>query len=126
VVIQTNGDETVLKDARQFEFWTPSAETRDYLAKEGGQVAASEKWQDISNNDAVLQFGMLLHSNKNVLGYRRLEVWGQGSTRFKPGWWWTANVYTDYTAVDFAKFYDNYWQSHHPIFIEVIDNRGSR
>jgi len=127
VVIQTNGSETILKETRQLEFWTPSAKTKDYLHKEGGEVVATEKWEELSNDDAVLQFGELLHTNRdNILGYRRVENWGQGTTGFKPGWWWTVNVYADYSVVDFAKVYEGYWKSSRPVFIEVIDNRGSK
>ena len=93
VVVATNGNgATLTSETRQMEFWTPSAKTGEYLAKEGGEVVPGEKWQIISNDDSVIQFGMMLHTNQNVLGYRRVEVWGQGRTGFKPGWWWTMNV----------------------------------
>jgi hypothetical protein len=126
VLIQTNGYETVLNETRQLEFWTPSVKTKEYLNKKDGQVVAPEKWQEISNDDVVTQFGALLHSNKSVLGFRRVEDWGQGTTVFKPGWWWTVNVSTNYSVVNFAKVYESYWKSSHPVFIEVIDNRGSK
>ena len=125
VVVETNGNQTVLGETRQMEFWTPSAKTKDYLHQEGGKVADSERWQVIPNDDAVLQFGMLLHSNVSVLGYRRVETWGQGRTAFKPGWWWTLNVFTNYSVVDLAHTYQTYWKAPQPVFIEVIDNRGS-
>ena len=32
VVIEVNGNENVLGDTRQMEFWTPSVETKNYLA----------------------------------------------------------------------------------------------
>ena len=89
VVVQTNGDETILGETRQFEFWTPSAKTKDFLHQEDGQIVDTEKWQVLASDDAVLQFGTLLRSNTSVLGYRRVEVWGQGRTSFKPGWWWS-------------------------------------
>jgi hypothetical protein len=126
VVVATNGIQaTLMNETRQMEFWTPSAKTGDYLPKEGGEVAKNDKWQVISNDDPVLQFGMLLHTNANVLGYRRVEVWGQGRTGFKPGWWWTMNVFTNYSADDLAETYRNFWKSPQPLFVEVIDNRGS-
>jgi len=126
VVVQTNGDQTVLGETRQLEFWTPSARTGDYLHKEeGGVVAKDDKWQMITNDDAVVQFGAVLHSNLEVLGYRRVEVWGQGHTSFKPGWWWTVNVFTNSSTADLAQTYQNFWKSSQPLFIEVIDNRGS-
>jgi len=87
VVISTNGDQTILGDMRQFEFWTPSAKTKDYLDKEGGEVAAAERWEAIPSDDVVVQFGQMLHTNRNVLGYRRIEEWGQGRSNYKPGWW---------------------------------------
>ncbi len=125
-VVATNGNHgTLMAETRRMEFWTPSAKTKDYLRKKDGEVDDNDKWQVIASDDAVLQFGMLLHSNQNVLGYRRVEEWGQGRTDFKPGWWWTMNVYTDYTAVDLAHAYQNFWKTPQPVFVEVIDNRGS-
>lgn len=124
VVVTTNGSETVLGDYRQFEFWTPSVKTRDYLHTERGQVVELEKWEVLANEDPVLQFGTLLHSNKNVLGYRRVEVLGQGRTGFKPGWWWTVNVLTGYSAGDMGRIYQEFWKSPQAVFIEVIDNHG--
>jgi hypothetical protein len=114
-----------MNETRQMEFWTPSAKTAAYLQKEGGEVARNDQWQVIPSDDAVLQFGMMLHSNLNVLGYRRVEVWGQGRSDFKPGWWWTLNVYTNYSVGDLAEAYRNFWKAPQPLFVEVIDNRGS-
>jgi hypothetical protein len=125
VVVETNGNETVLGETRQMEFWTPSAGTKDYLHKDGGEVDPKDKWQVIPGDDTVLQFGFLLHSNVNVLGYRRVEVWGQGRSNFKPGWWWTMNVFTNYSVGDLAHTYQEFWKSSQPVFVEVIDNRGS-
>jgi len=126
VVVATNGNQaTMMAETRQMEFWTPSAKTGDYLRREGGEVANNDRWQVISNDDAVLQFGMMLHTNVNVLGYRRVEVWGHGRTGFKPGWWWTMNVHTNYSAADLAESYRNFWKAPQPLFVEVIDNRGS-
>jgi hypothetical protein len=125
IVVGTNGDQIVSGETRQMEFWTPCAETKNYLHKENGEVVDSEKWEVIPSDDAVVQFGEMLHSNQNVLGYRRVEVWGQGRTIFKPGWWWTLNVYTNYSVVDLAQAYQLYWKQSQPVFVEVIDNRGS-
>jgi hypothetical protein len=124
VVVQTNGDQTILGDTRQLEFWTPSVKTRDYLHKQGDEVVPTEKWEVLSNDDAVLQFGSVLHTNRNVLGYRRVEVWGQGRTSFKPGWWWTVNVLSNYSGGEMGRMYQQYWNSSQAVFIEVIDNRG--
>jgi hypothetical protein len=126
VVVPTNGNGgTLMAETRQMEFWTPSARTGDYLDREGGEVPTNDKWQVISNDEPVIQFGMMLHTNQNVLGYRRMEVWGQGRTGFKPGWWWTMNVYTNYSVSNLAGAYRNFWKSPQPVFVEVIDNRGS-
>jgi hypothetical protein len=124
ILIETNGNETIMPESRQLEFWTPSAKTKDYLHIENGQVVPTETWEVISNDDAVEQFGMVLHSNSSIIGYRRVEVWGQGKTSYKPGWWWTLNVFTNYTASDLARTYEGYWKSHQVLFVEVIDNRG--
>lgn len=123
-LVETNGNVTVMGDSRQLEFWTPSARTKGYLHMEDGQVVPTETWEVISNDDPVEQFGSMLHSNMNVLGYRRVEVWGQGRTSFKPGWWWTVNVLTNYSAGALAQAYEEFWKSHQTLFVEVIDNRG--
>jgi hypothetical protein len=125
VLVEANGRETVVGETRQMEFWTPSAKTKDYLHQASGEVAKNERWEVISNDDPVMQFGALLHSNLSVVGYRRVEVWGQGRSAFKPGWWWTLNVFTNYTVSDLAHTYQNHWKMNQPVFIEVIDNRGS-
>jgi hypothetical protein len=125
VVIETNGNQTVLGETRQVEFWTPSAKTQDYLHKVNGEFDHNEKWQVIPSDDVVTQFGMVLHSNQNVFGYRRVEEWGQGRTSFKPGWWWTMNVLTNYSVGDLSHIYREFWKSPQPVLIEVVDNRGS-
>jgi hypothetical protein len=125
IVIDTNGDQTILGDTRQLEFWTPSVKTKDYLRKDGGEVPDKEKWQVIASDDVVSQFGMVLHSNTAVFGYRRVEEWGQGRTDFKPGWWWTMNVTTNYSVADLAQIYKEFWKTPQTVFVEVIDNRGS-
>ncbi len=53
VLVATNGDITVLGPSRQLEFWTPAAETKDYLHKENGKVVQTEMWEVISNDDPV-------------------------------------------------------------------------
>jgi hypothetical protein len=126
VLVATNGDVTVLPESRQLEFWTPSAETKDYLHKENGKVIPMETWEVLSNDDPNVQFGTLLKSNPSVLGYRRIPVWGQGQTPYKPGWWWTLNVFTSYTPSDLGHTYDDFWKSHQFLFVEVIDNRGTK
>jgi hypothetical protein len=124
IVIETNGNQTALADSRQLEFWTPSAATRDYLRKDGDQIIETERWQALSNDDRVVQFGDLLRSNGAVLGYRRVMEWGQGRTEFKPGWWWTVNVITNYSPEQLGRAYQDFWKSGQAVFIEVVDNRG--
>jgi len=124
VVIELNGKQTVLGETRQMEFWTPSAKTKDYLHMDAGVVTINEQWEAIPSDDANVQFGSVLHSNKYVLGYRRVEVWGQGRTNFKPGWWWTVSVLTNCTAGDMATSYHGFWKNQQPVYLEVIDNRG--
>jgi hypothetical protein len=125
VVVESNGNQMILGETRQIEFWTPSVRTKDYLHKDGGEVADKDKWQIIPSDDAVLQFGQVLHSNMDVFGYRRVEEWGQGRSNFKPGWWWTMNVTTNYSASDLAHIYQKFWKSPQAVLVEVIDNRGS-
>ncbi len=126
IVIETNGNETVLGDSRQLEFWTPSVRTKDYLHKKDGEILPKEKWQVVTNDDVFVQFGDLLHSKNGVLGYRRVEVWGQGRTDFKPGWWWTVNVSTDYSPGDLRRAYQDFWKSGQIVFVEVMDSRGRK
>ena len=123
--VAPNGNSMVMEESRQMEFWTPSTQTKDYLHKENGQVVPTEKWEVISNDEPVVQFGRMLHENSMVLSYRRVEACGQGHSLYKPGWWWTVNVMTNYTAVDLARAYEKFWQSHQVLFVEVIDSRGS-
>lgn len=125
ILVETNGTENVMGETRQLEFWTPSGKTKDYLHMVDGNVEPTEKWQAISNDDPVIQFGVMLHTNNSVLGYHRVEVWGHGTTSFKPGWWWTMTVLTNYSGRDLAQSYQNFWQSKRPVFVEVIDNRGN-
>ncbi len=124
VVVETNGNHAILGETRQFEFWTPSAKTKDFLKTDNSQTPSNEQWESIPSDDAVLKFGESLHANRNVLGFRRVEVWGQGRTAFKPGWWWTVNVYSNYSVGEMGRFYQDYWKSSQAVFIEVIDNRG--
>ncbi len=126
VVVETNGNQTALGETRQLEFWTPSAKTQDYLRKEGGEVGYRQKWEVIPNDDANLEFATMLHTNRNVLGYRRVEAWGQGRTGFKPGWWWTMNALTNYSVGDLARAYESFWKSGQTVYVEVVDNRGSK
>lgn len=125
VIVEGDGKETVLGETRQMEFWTPSAKTKDYLHKDGAEVTAKEQWEAIPDDNAVADFGSVLHSNKFVLGYRRVEVWGQGRTTYKPGWWWTVGVLTNCSVGDMAKTYQGFWKNQQPVYVEVIDNRGS-
>jgi hypothetical protein len=125
VVVETNGTQTIIGETRQMEFWTPSARTKGYLKKEDSAVSDRDKWQIIDNDEIAFKFGALLHSNRSVLGYRRVEVWGHGLTTFKPGWWWSLNVTTNYQVGQLAQAYHDYWNSRAPVFIEVIDNRGN-
>src|SRR5262249_39124757 len=67
VVVQTNGSDVIIGATRQLAFWTPSSKTQDYLHKENGEVVPNEKWEVIPNEDAVINFGTMLHTNKNIL-----------------------------------------------------------
>jgi hypothetical protein len=125
MVVETNGSQTILGETRQLEFWTPSAKTKEFIHMENGKPNDKDKWQIIPSDDMVTQFGSTLHSNQNVLGYRRIEVWGQGRTSYKPGWWWTMNVTTNFTVGELAKDYRVFWKSPQAVLVEVIDNRGS-
>jgi len=107
------------------EFWTPSVQTKDYLHQHDGKVDDVEKWQVVTGDDVLARFGTVLHSNINVFGYRRTEVWGQGRTAYKPGWWWTMSVTTNYSVSDLVRTYREFWKVQQNIRVEVIDNHGS-
>ncbi len=124
IVVLTNGIQTILGDTRRMEFWTPSAKTKDCLAKDGGAIPDRERWEVIPSDEPVLQFGALLRSDPNVAGYRRTEVWGHGRTVPKPGWWWTMTVTTNYSVEMLMRAYRDFWKSPNTVFVEVIDNRG--
>jgi hypothetical protein len=124
-VVEANGSQTSLGETRQMNFWTPSARTGEYMAKSGQTENDPKSWQSIASDEPVMQFGMLLHSNADIFGYRRTEVWGHGRSVFKPGWWWTVNVTTNYSVADLGKTYQSFWKCSTPVFIEVVDNRGS-
>jgi len=125
VVIEKNGSLTVMGETRQMHFWTPSVQTKDYLAKTASSISDQDKWQVLSNDDSLLQFGTMLHTNSDIIGYRRTEVWGHGRSGFKPGWWWTVNALTNYSAVEMGHTYQSFWKCSSPVFIEVVESRGS-
>lgn len=124
ILVTPQGDELIQPNTRRFEFWTPSVKTKDYLTKENGNVRERDKWEEVSSEDRVNEFGTLLRSNPYVLGYRRYEVWGHGRTVAKPGWWWAATVTTNYSVGDLVRAYRGFWKSSNSVFVEVIDNRG--
>jgi hypothetical protein len=124
VVFQTNGVATVLGETRQLEFWTPSAKTKDFMTRQSGEIADSDRWEILDSEDRVMEFGMKLHNDPDVLGYRRNEVWGHGRTDFKPGWWWTMSVTTNYSVKELDRVYQDFWKSGKTVYVEVIDNRG--
>ncbi|MEY2407935.1 MAG: hypothetical protein QOF48_605 [Verrucomicrobiota bacterium] len=125
IVVTGGGEETIIQaGTRRLEFWTPSGRTRDYLARDGGAVRDRDKWEAIPSDEPVQQFGALLRTNSDVLGYRRAEVWGQGHTIFKPGWWWTITVTTNYSAQNLVHAYRGFWKSTNTIYVERIENPG--
>jgi hypothetical protein len=125
IVVNPNGAETTLAAAtRRLEFWTPSSRTKEHLARESGAIRERDKWEVLANEDPVQQFGILLRTNSNVLGYRRAEVWGHGSTVLKPGWWWTMTVTPNYTVQNLMSAYRGFWKSTNTVFVERIENPG--
>jgi hypothetical protein len=124
LVVTPEGNPMVVPDSLRLEFWTPSSKTRDYLAKEGGTARDAGTWEAIENEEPVMQFGRLLRSDSDVLGYRRAEVWGHGRTTLKPGWWWSMTVKTNYSVGKLVRTYRDFWKSPSGVFVEVIDNRG--
>src|SRR5689334_2569051 len=68
-VVRPDGAETELPAAtRRLEFWTPSARTKDHVAREGSGIRERDKWEVLPNDEPVQQFGILLRTNSNVLG----------------------------------------------------------
>lgn len=123
IVVTPNGAESTLPAAtRRLEFWTPSSRTKDHLARESGGIRERDKWEALASEEPVQQFGMLLRTNSNVLGYRRAEVWGHGSTVLKPGWWWTMTVTTNYSVQTLLNTYRDFWKSSNAVYVERIEN----
>lgn len=111
-------------NTRRMEFWTPSVRTKDFLARDDGNIRDRDKWKAIQGDERVIEFGKLLRSDSGVLGYRRYEVWGHGRTVPKPGWWWTMTVSTNYSVEKLVRAYRDFWKSPNAVFVEVIDNRA--
>jgi hypothetical protein len=125
IVVRPDGAETTLAGAsRRLEFWTPSSRTKDHLGRESGGIRERDKWEVLASDEPVQQFGMLLRTNSNVLGYRRAEVWGHGSTVLKPGWWWTMTVTTNYSVQTLLQTYRDFWKSSNAVYLERIENPG--
>jgi hypothetical protein len=125
IVVRPDGAETTLAAAtRRLEFWTPSSRTKDHLAREGGGIRERDKWEAIASDEPVRQFGVLLRTNSDVVGYRRAEVWGHGSTVLKPGWWWSMTVKTNYSVQNLINAYRDFWKSSNAVFVEQIENPG--
>src|ERR1051326_3431167 len=124
LVVTPEGNPMVVPDSLRLEFWRPSSKTKDYLAKDGGTACEAGTWEAIENEEPVMQFGRLLRTDSDVLGYRRAEVWGHGRTTLKPGWWWSMTVKTNYSVAKLVRTYRDFWKSPSGIFVEVIDNRG--
>jgi len=124
ILVTPQGDEMVQPNSRRFEFWTPSSRTKDFLAKENGNIPIRDQWEAIPSEDRVVEFGNVLRSNPGVRGYRRYEVWGHGRTVPKPGWWWAATVSTNYSVTDLVRAYRDFWKSSNSVFVEIIDNKG--
>ncbi len=120
LVVNTDGKEMITPDTLRMEFWTPSSKTKDYLAKE----STNRTWEFLESEEAVMQFGKVLRTNSEIVGYRRMEVWGHGRTSLKPGWWWSVTVRTNYPVSKLARTYREYWKMPSSLFVEVIDNRG--
>jgi hypothetical protein len=124
VKVDAETKETVENDTLRYEFWTPSSKTKDYVEKHEGEVAQRDKWELDVTEDKVIKFGETLRGTSGVEGYRRVEAWGHGRSRFKPGWWWTMRVNRGYSVEKLAKEYREFWGTTEPMFIEVFDNKG--
>lgn len=119
VQVEPDGTQIIQHDTMRVEFWTPSSKTKDYLRDND-----AKQWQATATEDQVTQFGNLLRKDPNIAGYRRTEVWGQGRTELKPGWWWTMTVHTNYSIGKFVSQYTAFWKSQDLIYIEITGNRG--
>lgn len=123
VVVTPDGRDTILSaSTRRLEFWTPSVRTKDFVAQENGTVRDRDKWEIIPSDAPVQQFGVLLRTNANVLGYRRAEVWGHGRTSLKPGWWWTLTVTPAYNVQSLHHAYRGFWKSTNAVYVEITEN----
>jgi len=111
------GDEPI-EDTFLLQFWTPSALTKEAFA---GSSDDAWKWQDCSEVDAKA-FGDKLHENKSVVGYRRWEVFGHGTSTPKHGYWWVLTVREEFTIPDLEKAYREHWgmPEEKQLYIETV------
>jgi hypothetical protein len=125
LVINNLNTEMIVPDTLRLEFWTPSAKTKEFLSKQPKDDGDTNRnWEIIESEEMVAQFGQHLRKDQDVVGYRRMEVWGHGRTGLKPGWWWSITVRTNYPVAKLAKSYREFWKTPSSVFVEVIDNRG--
>ena len=125
LVVNNLNTEMIVPDTLRLEFWTPSAKTKDFVSKEPKDAGDTNRhWEVIESEEMVVQFGQHLRKDTDVVGYRRMEVWGHGRTGLKPGWWWSITVRTNYPVAKLAKSYREFWKTPSSVFVEVIDNRG--
>jgi hypothetical protein len=130
-LVKTEGG-TVVPEAQetvQFSFWTPSAKTesswspRDPKASTDFNADPSRQWMKVDDGRAK-DFGDALlkkFGETGLNGYRRYEIWGQGRTDFKSGWWWTVSVKKYVHLEDLIAVYKEVWKppASAPIYVEV-------
>lgn len=99
------------------QFWTPSPSTASF--------ADVDAWEREVGEEQLRRFGDELKANRHVVGYRRWEVLGQGSTPFKQGYWWVVTVRRPFSLEDLERTYRGFWKDADPLYVEVVDGGGS-
>ena len=119
-------------DSKLVQFWSPSAETQEDLARESptGKLNADDSWQ-ITTEEHVDDFEKELWNHfgggtqKGPLnGLRRYREVGRGHTNHKRGWWWILNMRTDFDSRELAKFYFSYWGKSKAVYVEELNSKA--
>jgi len=105
---------------KNFQFWTPSAKTRN--------SKNIEPWEKLESDDKVRDFQKKLQSDPRIISFRVYETYGSvsgfGSYGRKFGYWWKVGIKQGYTLEEFQDFYQLFWGNDRPVDIEVHHETG--
>jgi hypothetical protein len=130
--VEKSGTVRSVKGFSRFGFWTPAADTESVHAElrkeEALTLKAEEKsafpdledWEKGVTEKTLRDFGDRLVTVMRSNGYRRYEVMGKGSSKFKKGWWWVAGLPDSVTPEQFAAFYRETFKTEKVIYLETM------